>query len=123
MDRSSASRTVLCSECKKQMKCMANIHKQGHCRTSIQDGWRLFLKSHTLDIHTTGMMALSNARCSHALNITDFLIYTRHYSGCISNHTDWKCVPLDRTEYLFTGHQNHTICILHHVTLLKIHIS
>lgn len=86
MDRSPASRTVLCSECKKRMKCMANIHKQGTAEPQYKkDGgtllWlRLRLKSHPLDIRIKGIMALNNALCSHALNIIDFLIYTHHYN-------------------------------------------
>lgn len=84
MDRSPMSSTVLCSEWKKPMKCMANVHKRGSAEPQYKmDGgtslWlRLRLKSHILDIHTSGFMALNNALCSLALNDIDFLIHTHH---------------------------------------------
>lgn len=68
MDRSPTSSTVLCSECTKRMKCMANIHKQGTAelpyKTDSGTPLRLRLKAHTLDIHTTGIMPFNNVPCS-----------------------------------------------------------
>lgn len=130
MDRSPVSRTLLCSECKKRMKCMANIHKQGMAEPQYKtDGETLLwlwlrLKSHILDMRTTGIMALNNALCSHALNVTGFLIYTHHYNGFISYHTDGTtCKPSHGTQWcplkskIDTWHLHPTDIILNHVTL------